>query len=79
MNHGEITRLYEQQIKPLPQAARLQLLVRIAQDLTTEPDETAQEAEPTLLDLEGAGAEIWHGVDAQQYVHALREEWEQRL
>jgi len=29
----ELDQLYEQQIKPLPRAVRLQLLARIAQDL----------------------------------------------
>ena len=28
-----------------------------------------------ILDLRGCGKEIWKGVDAQQYVNKLREEW----
>lgn len=32
----------------------------------------------SLLELEGLGAEIWNGVDAQDYVNALRDEWETR-
>lgn len=32
----------------------------------------------SLLELEGLGAEIWVGVDAQGYVGALRDEWEHR-
>jgi hypothetical protein len=30
----------------------------------------------SLMDLEGLGAEIWGGQDAQGYVSALREEWD---
>lgn len=73
MNQGDLIRIYEQEIKPLPRALRLQLLVRIAQDLS-EMETLEHEGEPTLLDMEGLGAEIWQGVDAQQYVNALRDE-----
>lgn len=40
----------------------------------------AHPAPPTrsLLEFEGVGAEIWGGVDAQEYVHDLRKEWDQR-
>jgi hypothetical protein len=75
MSTTEVNQIYEQQIKPLPRALRLQLLARIAQDLAVA-DET-DEPQSTLLDLEGLGAEIWQGVDAQQYVNELRDEWDQ--
>jgi len=29
-----------------------------------------------ILDLRGCGKETWKGVDAQQYVNKLREEWD---
>ena len=32
----------------------------------------------SLLELEGLGAEIWLGLDAQAYVDELRSEWDQR-
>jgi len=32
----------------------------------------------SLLELEGLGAEIWEGVDAQDYVNQLRKEWDHR-
>jgi hypothetical protein len=74
MTTTDLDQIYEQQIKPLPRAARLQLLARIAQDLAA-PDAT-DESEHSLLELEGLGAEIWHGIDAQQYVNELRDEWD---
>jgi hypothetical protein len=32
----------------------------------------------SLLELEGLGAEIWEGIDAQEYVNQLRSEWDHR-
>ncbi|MGO8674112.1 MAG: hypothetical protein ACLQVD_22465 [Capsulimonadaceae bacterium] len=29
-----------------------------------------------VMELHGLGAEIWNGIDAQDYVNALREEWD---
>jgi hypothetical protein len=41
--------------------------------------DVASENEPTqparsLLDLEGLGAELWQGIDAQEYMNSLRDE-----
>jgi hypothetical protein len=33
-------------------------------------------AKRSILALEGLGAEIWQGIDAQTYVDALRAEWD---
>lgn len=70
----DLDQIYEQQIKPLPRAARLQLLARIAQDLAVL--DITDEPEQSLLGLEGLGAEIWQGIDAQQYVDEQRDEWD---
>ncbi|MFA0736055.1 MAG: hypothetical protein LASZOEIN_002425 [Candidatus Fervidibacter sp.] len=69
--------LYEQQIKPRPLSERLRLLAMIAQDLAAE---TKEEEKPkhSLMELEGLGAEIWQGIDAQEYVNELRREWDHR-
>ncbi len=74
---GTIHELYERQIKDLPATERLQLLSLIAADLA----DVAAELSPkrSILELEGLGAELWQGVDAQEYVNSLREEWDQRL
>ena len=66
--------IYEQQIKVLPRATRLRLLARLADDLTTSDEEETQLV--SLLDLEGVGAEIWQGVDAQAYIDAERDSWD---
>jgi hypothetical protein len=69
----DLDQIYEQQIKPLPRAARLQLLARIAQDLAVS-DEPRHDR--SIMELHGLGAEIWQGIDAQQYVNELRDEWD---
>ena len=37
-----------------------------------------EEKKPTrsLFELRGLGKEIWEGVDAQEYVNELRDEWD---
>jgi hypothetical protein len=69
----ELDQIYEQQIRPLPRAARLQLLARIAQDLVSDDDE---KRERSIMELHGLGSEIWQGIDAQQYVDEMRDEWD---
>ena len=32
----------------------------------------------SLMELAGLGAEIWQGIDAQEYVNRLRSEWDDR-
>jgi hypothetical protein len=73
MTTTELDQIYEQQIKPLPRAARLQLLARIAQDLAADDED---KGELSIMSLHGLGAEIWQGIDAQQYVNELRDEWD---
>ncbi len=74
MTTTELDQRYEQQMKPLPPAVRLQLLARIAQDLAVA--DATDEPEHSRLELEALGAEIWQGVDAQQYVNELRVAWD---
>lgn len=74
MTTTELDQIYERQIKPLPRALQLQLLARIAQDLAAT--DQIDEPEVSLLELEGLGAEIWQGIDLQQYVNELRDEWD---
>jgi hypothetical protein len=51
----------------------------IIQDLAaTMPKEPEAPRQRSLLELEGLGAEIWEGVDAQEYVNELRKEWDHR-
>jgi len=36
-----------------------------------------QVAKHNVMELHGLGAEIWKGIDAQDYVNTQREEWDQ--
>ena len=48
-------------------------LINVIVDSLTVPTKTR-----SLLELEGLGAEIWEGIDAQDYVNQLRSEWDHR-
>lgn len=77
MTATSVQEIYERHSKPLPPAERLQLLAIVAQDLAASSTlDTAHER--SLLELEGLGAEIWQGIDAQEYVDELRREWDHR-
>lgn len=70
--------LYERYIKPLPPADRLRLVAMTTQELAESGQQATEAPRRSLLELEGLGAEIWQGVDAQEYVNKLREEWDHR-
>jgi hypothetical protein len=38
----------------------------------------SQEKRHSILELAGLGKEIWEGIDAQEYVDQLRNEWDDR-
>ena len=69
--------IYLKYIKSLTVAERLRLLeitaLELIADVGHEPDHGR-----SLLELEGLGAEIWEGVEAQDYVDNLRNEWDIR-
>jgi hypothetical protein len=62
-------------IRRLTPQQKQQLMEKIAQDLAT-PKLGQADSNPSLLDLAGLGAEVWQGMDAQQYVDQLRAEWD---
>ena len=69
-------RLYVQEVKKLPPDDRLRLAHRILQDLILEGEAFVEAISPHLTDLYGLGQEVWSGVDPDQYVSELRDEWE---
>lgn len=73
-----IETIYQQHIKPLSHDEQLKLLAKMAEELSSGKERTAPAEKRSLLELEGLGAEIWEGVDAQEYVNELRNEWEHR-
>jgi hypothetical protein len=53
---------------------RRELIKMLVDTLTNEP----QQKKRSLAELAGLGAEIWQGIDAQEYVNQLRSEWDER-
>jgi len=69
----DVEEIYQQQLKPLSAEDRLRLIAMLAQDLAA-----ANRRERSVMELHGLGKEIWEGIDAQEYVNSLREEWDHR-
>ena len=76
---SQLDDIYEKHVKPLSAEERLQLMEMTAQDLGLKiTDEAADKPNRSILELHGLGKEIWQGVDAQEYVNSLRNEWTKR-
>lgn len=69
--------LYRQQLAPLSATDRLKLIALLAHGLG-EAVVTPEPPRRSLMELHGLGKEIWEGIDAQEYVNQLREEWDHR-
>lgn len=74
---GTIEELYEQQIKTLSRDERIYLLKLIADGLAAEIT-IKEEKKHSLLEFEGVGEHNPVGMDAQEYVNQLRDEWNHR-
>lgn len=61
----------------LPLAERRELIKRLVDTLTVENAEPTRKLH-SIMELRGLGKEIWQGVDVQQYLDELRDEWDQR-
>ena len=76
MATATVEEIYEQ-AKRLSDAERLRLVSMIAADLATAaPRERPKRR--SIMELHGLGKEIWEGIDAQEYVNQLRDEWDHR-
>lgn len=73
-----IEELYEHHIASRPAEEQLRLIQLIAQQLAQDP-RLQSEKRRSILELEGLGEEIWKGIDAQDYVNQLRDEWDKPL
>ncbi len=64
------------EIRALSIEERKALIMVLVDSLTG--DEKPSMKTHSLLELEGLGAEIWEGIDAQEYVNQIRSEWDHR-
>jgi hypothetical protein len=72
----KVEEVYATYIRPLSPVERLRLLELTARELIPASLEE-KTSKHNIMELHGLGAEIWQGMDAQDYVHALRDEWDQ--
>lgn len=70
-----VEEIYQQYIKPLPDREKLRLIAKVSNDLAENETEKPKRS---IMELHGLGKEIWEGIDAQEYVNELRNEWEHR-
>jgi hypothetical protein len=77
MEAMRIEQLYEQHIKPLPSHEQLKLVELIVRKMARDGN-AINRPKRSIMELHGLGAEIWEGIDAQEYVNKLREEWDHR-
>lgn len=68
--------IYDEHIKPLPREQQVQLLDLLQAELENGDDNGQRRS---ILELHGLGKEIWQGVDSNEYVRKLRDEWEDRV
>lgn len=70
--------IYEQLVKHLPAEERLHLIEMVEEEMGTRQTHRPEEHKRSIMELHGLGAEIWEGIDAQEYVNGLRKEWDHR-
>ena len=66
-----------EEIRTLSVAERKHLISAIV-DTLTEPTSETTRKKRSILEFEGVGAEMWQGIDAQEYINQLRSEWDER-
>lgn len=77
MRSTTIDELYDREIRRLSVPERLDLVRRILNDAAVG-NASAESRPRSLLELEGLGAGLWSGRDAQDYVDQLRRDWNGR-
>ncbi len=76
MASERVAAIYEHHIKDLSTEEQIELLATIAGRLAERSRSGEAEPKHSILELHGLGKDIWQGIDAQEYVDRLRDEWE---
>ncbi len=66
-------------IPTLSHEERKELLELLVDTFTQTSDAQTQPKKRSLRELRGLGKEIWVGVDPQDYINELRDEWDRPL
>ncbi len=61
-----------EQAKTLERRQQRELIILLVDHLASQPPKPKR----SLLELQGLGKEVWQGVDAQEYINELRDEWD---
>ena len=61
-----------EQLQRLPHEEQLRILSDLRSRAANQPGDAAARS---VLELEGLGAEMWNGIDAQEYVSRERASW----
>ena len=77
----DMTKRLNEKAKRRGLAAKAYAQTVVLQDLLAE--DSLKQPKRSIMELEGLGAELWRDekgalLDAQDYVNALRQEWDQR-
>ncbi len=67
-----------EQAKALTAQERKDLVKQLIDTLDTTATRAPAQKTHSILELAGLGAEVWKGIDAQEYVNQLRSEWDKR-
>jgi hypothetical protein len=67
-----------EQAKTLSPQERKELVKLLVDTIDTPAVEEPARKKHSILELAGLGKEIWEGIDAQEYVNQLRNEWDHR-
>ncbi len=76
MASERVAAIYKHHIKDLSTEEQIELLATIAGRLAERSGSGEAEPKHSILELHGLGKDIWQGIDAQEYVDRLRDEWE---
>jgi hypothetical protein len=67
-----------EQARTLSVQERKELVKQLVDTLNTSVTKAPAQEKHSILELAGLGAEVWKGIDAQEYVDQLRSEWDKR-
>lgn len=75
MTKPTIEAIYEELIKDRSRGEKRVLLGLLIRDLR-QKIQPGPDGKYNILDFEGVGADLWQGIDAQEYVNKMRDEWD---
>jgi hypothetical protein len=71
---GLVAEIYREALDLSPRDREM-LIVALKHSLEDEGHPTTAHS---ITELRGLGKEVWHGIDGQEYVNKLRDEWDER-